>query len=373
MAYRKGEKMESGIWRLKDSKEYLAEVNYRDPQTGKRLRDRKTLNRLDLAKEWRQTRKADAARGEIRRTKRSGGLIPFEKFADEYMENWSKVEKRDTTHYREITVTKNLKAYFGKKLINEIVRRDVERYVSKRRREGVKPATVNREMALLKHMFRKAIDWEYIEVNPASGMQQQRVEVPEFNILEEGEMDQFIEVATPHLRVFFIMALNTGMRRSELFRLEWRDVDFKRKLLTVRKPKNYETRYIPMNAPVREALEKHPKRILADKKPDGGRRVCPYLFSNDDGSPFTIVDSGFAESLLRAGITKHFRFHDMRHTFASHLVMKGVDLWTVAKLMGHKDVKQTMRYAHLAPDHLQAAVDVLAQREPQAQREQQAG
>ena len=67
----------------------------------------------------------------------------------------------------------------------------------------------------------------------------------------------------------------------------------------------------------------------------------------------------FSGSLKRAEITRHVRFHDLRHTFASHLVMKGVDLRTVANLMGHRDIKMTMRYAHLAPEHLQAAVDIL--------------
>ena len=231
-----------------------------------------------------------------------------------------------------------------------------------RKGRGKKPNTVNRELCLLKHMLRKAVDWEYLEANPASGVKQQRAETPEFNILSEEEMDRFVEVATPHLRTFFIVALNTGMRRSELFRLEWRDVDFERKLLTVRKPKNYETRYIPLNALVIEALQQHPKRIV-------DRKISPLIFSTPDGKEYQKVDKGFKASLRRAGITKHFRIHDMRHTFASHLTMKGVDLRTVAKLMGHKDIKQTMRYAHLAPEHLQAAVDVLCTRSEKAKTE----
>ena len=371
MAYQKGKKIEQGIWRLKGSKEYLAEINYTDPQSGRRFRERKTLNRLDLAKEWRRSRQTDAARGEIRKRKERSS-IAFGELADEYAENWSKVEKRETTQYRERTITKNLKACFGQMMISGMVRRDIERYVAKRKGDGVKPTTINRELALLKHILRKAVDWDYLEINPASGVKHQRVEVPEFSILTEEEMDRFIDKASPHLRTIFILALNTGMRRGEIFRLEWRDVDFDQGIITVRKPKNYETRYIPMNASVRDALATQPRRIVVDSEATGRveRRACPYVFSNDDGSPLKAIDTGFQASLNRAGITKHFRFHDMRHTFASHLVMKGVDMRTVAKLMGHKDIKQTMRYAHLAPDHLQAAVEVLTRRESQQGRQQ---
>ena len=107
-----------------------------------------------------------------------------------------------------------------------------------------------------------------------------------------------------------------------------------------------------MNRTVREALQRHPKRIA-------NSQVCSLVFSSEKGNPITDVKKGFAGALKRAGIDRHVRFHDLRHTFASHLIMKGVDLRTVAKLMGHRDIEMTMRYAHLAPDHLQAAVDAL--------------
>ena len=104
----------------------------------------------------------------------------------------------------------------------------------------------------------------------------------------------------------------------------------------------------------------------------GRGEVCPWVF-HIGGEPLRSVRKVFEGSLKRADITRYIRFHDLRHTFASHLVMKGVDLRTVAKLLGHRDIKMTMRYAHLAPEHLQAAVDVLADRSGAEGERQRAG
>ena len=92
MAYQKGQKVEEGIWRLADSKDYLAEVTVRDPHTGQRIRERKTVNRLDLARAWIRTKKADADRDKIQDRKKIT-LRPFSAFADEYLEKWSKVKE----------------------------------------------------------------------------------------------------------------------------------------------------------------------------------------------------------------------------------------------------------------------------------------
>jgi site-specific recombinase XerD len=108
-----------------------------------------------------------------------------------------------------------------------------------------------------------------------------------------------------------------------------------------------------MNTVVRQALDAHPHRIVEG-------RVCPLVFAHEDGAPIYWLEHGYHGALNRAGITRHVRFHDLRHTFASHLVMRGVDIRTVAQLLGHRDIKVTMRYAHLAPQHLQSAVDTLA-------------
>ena len=360
MAYRKGEKIEPGIWWLRDSKEYLAEISYIIPQTGKRIRERKTTHRLDLAQQWRQTRKADALRGEIRKEKKTQRMR-FAAFAEEYLEKWSRIKKKRLTYLSDCYRVDTLKKIFGKKVLGEITRRQVEDYIAQRLREGKSPATANRELCCLKNMLRKAVDWEYIESNPAWGVKQQAEPIPEYEFLTEDELEAFLKAVTPSRRALFVVAAHTGMRKGELQKLEWKDVNFnqgEKGLITLRDTKNNETRYIPMNEAVKEALQRHPKQLVKDEQ-EAKSRVCPLVFCDKEGRPFKDVRAAIEGGLERAQIDKHIRFHDFRHTFASHLVMKGVDLRTVAKLLGHKDIKMTMRYTHLAPEHLQAAVDVL--------------
>lgn len=368
MANQKGEQVEPGIWRHPEGEGYLAEINYTDPQTGRRIREQKTVNRLDLARQWRQARKADALRGEIRGKKDRLKPLLFSKYAEEYLQEWSRTKKKASSYLRDQTSLKRLNQTFGRKLLTELTGRDVERYLAERQEEGRTPGTINRELCCLKNMLRKAGDWGYLKSNPAWGVKQRREELPAFEFLSEEEIGRRLEHCTPHLKTFITLAIYTGMRRGELFRLEWRDASFdkgEKGMITVRDTKNYETRYVPMNDIVREVLQKHPKRIV-----DG--KVCPLVLSRPDGSPFKWPEGGFRGSLRRASIERHIRFHDLRHTFASHLVMKGIDLRSVAQLLGHRDIKITMRYAHLAPDHLQAAVDVLTRQTAQRQGQQEA-
>ena len=368
----KGERVEPGIWRQPDGKPgYLAEINYADPRTGKRVREQKSIHRLDLAREWRQTRKADALRGEITRKKDEPKPMTFSALAEEYLVVWSKVKKKPLSYKRDGETLRRLGRTFGRRIISDITRRDIERYFAERandtvgsgeRRHPVTPATMNRELCCLKNMMRKAVDWGYLESNPAGSIKQERESPPEYDFLTEDEIDRLLEnCGTPQLRAIVTVAVNTGLRRGEIFRLEWRDVSFDKGengLITVRKPKNDDTRYIPMNPLVREALKRQPARII-----DG--KVCPHVFSGSEGKPLVDVKKGFAAAVGRAEIGRHVRFHDLRHTFASHLVMKGVDLRAVAKLGGWRDIQMVMRYAHLAPNHLQAAVDALAERKNQ--------
>jgi len=358
----KGEKVEgeTGIWKDARGSGYVAEVSYRDPRTGARVRELKRTNRLDLAKDWRVKRREDALRGDLERTRRRTQPKAFASFADEYLESWSKVHKRPSSHKRDELSVRHLKEHFGRKPITAIERRDAEAFVAKRRDEGVTPATANRELCCLKNMLRKAVDWELLETNPAGGVKQARETPPEFDFLTDPEGERLLAECGPQLRGFVALALHTGMRRGELCRLEWRDVDFgtgRHGMVTVRETKNQRVRHIPMNARLRTILEAHPKRIV-----DG--KVCPLVLSTRKGAPLGDMRKAFSNALAAAGIDRHIRIHDLRHTFASQLVMKGAGIETAAKLLGHRDIKVTMRYAHLAPDHLQAAVDLLTYETP---------
>jgi integrase len=152
---------------------------------------------------------------------------------------------------------------------------------------------------------------------------------------------------TDHLKPIVLLALNTGMRRGELFNLKWEDVHFAGQILTVvgETAKSGKTRHIPMN---KEALS-----VLRDWHEQ--RKESELVFPSADGGRLDNIKTSW-EGLIKAAQIKNFRFHDLRHDFASKLVMAGVDLNTVRELLGHADIKMTLRYAHLAPEKLAAAV-----------------
>lgn len=146
------------------------------------------------------------------------------------------------------------------------------------------------------------------------------------------------------------MALHTGLRRGELFALNWNDVDFNTPIITTPRTKSGETRWVPMNGLVTETLRNLPTRMRSE-----------YVFTSKAGTPLkpqNFINRGFGPALRRAAI-EDFRWHDLRHTFASRLVMGGVDLRTVQELLGHKTIAMTVRYSHLSPGHLQVAVEAL--------------
>ena len=175
-----------------------------------------------------------------------------------------------------------------------------------------------------------------------------RAQVVVKELLEKiPEIRALLRVCSDHIRSIVVTALNTGMRRSELLNLRWPDVDLKNRKITVINAKNNESRVIPINQTLYQELFALYKKVKAE-----------YVFSGRNGRPFKDIKKGFYSALKKAGI-KDFRFHDLRHTFGSHLVMQGVDLRTVQQVMGHKDIKMTMRYAHLSPEYVQMAVEKL--------------
>uniref|UniRef100_UPI004047C2DE tyrosine-type recombinase/integrase n=1 Tax=Pseudomonas sp. TMP25 TaxID=3136561 RepID=UPI004047C2DE len=153
-----------------------------------------------------------------------------------------------------------------------------------------------------------------------------------------------------HLKPLTLLSLNTGMRQGEVFNLNWRDVDLTNKVLTVEgdTSKSGQTRHIPLN---KEALA-----VLTNWRNAGERQG--YVFPGQSGGRLDNVKKSWAGVLTMAKITA-FRWHDLRHTFASKLVMAGVPLNTVRDLLGHSDIKMTLRYAHLAPDSKAAAVELI--------------
>jgi integrase len=179
-------------------------------------------------------------------------------------------------------------------------------------------------------------------------------QLPEHNrrlrYLSVEECQGLVQACLPHLKPIVVTALNTGMRKEEVLSLRWdKHVDLKHGFILLDTTKSGERREIPINDTLRQTLQALVRRVDS-----------PYVFTGANGKRFLDVKRAFHSACQRADI-KDFTFHDLRHTFASHLVMAGVDLPTVKELLGHKTLSMTLRYAHLAPSHKVKAVAVLGE------------
>ena len=227
----------------------------------------------------------------------------------------------------------------------------IEQLQTERLQRGNKPATINRLVATLKHMFTKAVEWDMVEEETLKRVR--RVKLLEENnrrlrYLSKEECQALINACDKHLKPIVITALNTGMRKTEILTLKWNQADFKHGFILLEITKNGERREIPINDTLRATLQSITRRL-----------DIPYLFYDPKkGKPYEDVKRSFASACRRSGLMD-FRFHDLRHTFASHLVMAGIDITTVKELLGHKTLAMTLRYAHLAPSHKVKAVNVL--------------
>ena len=230
--------------------------------------------------------------------------------------------------------------------------------ISNYTRKGARGNTINFEIGTLRTIFNMAIKWGYMKENPTKGVVRLKVndsKAPRF--LTKEECHRLLENSPSDLRNIFYTFLNTGMRKAELENLEWSDIDFKRRKIKIRRkdfwqPKTGE-REIPMNQGTCDLLKS------LKQKNDKGLK-SNFIFPHADGGK---IKEKLRRQLIRIaqkakidGLTK---LHSLRHTYASHLVMSGVDLPTVQKLMGHSDIQTTMIYSHLAPDHLADAVEKL--------------
>jgi integrase len=236
---------------------------------------------------------------------------------------------------------------FGGKNIQDITTWQIEKYKTERKKQ-FKPASVNRELALLKHMLPKAVEWKKLKENPANkSVKFFKGAVNRVRFLMPDEIQILLTNCDGFLKPIVTVALHTGMRRGEILNLKWEQVNFEQGIITILDTKNSERKDIPMDETVKATLQ-------------GLDRRGEFVFRNKAGMPFNtmIIHYSFHSALDRSGITD-FRFHDLRHTFASNLVMAGVKIEKVQKLMGHKMIAMTQRYAHLAPGYLAESIKVL--------------
>lgn len=294
-----------------------------------------------MAREALAARKADIARGKYDLEK-PADFPRFSDFTDTYLE-YAKQHKRSWKRDKQILAIAS--TFLEPKRIHEVTTWDIERHKA-RRRETVTPATVNRELAVLKRVFNLATEWGHKVENPVDSARFFKIDERPMRVLTVDEENKLCKHAAPHLAPMIRVAVNTGMRRGELFALCWEAVDVYHRIITIKQSKSGRVRYIPINDVVQNNL-----RLLPGSHEHG--HVFKY-----EGEPIHDIKTAFAGAVRRAEIPE-CRFHDLRHTFATRLVLAGVDLPTVKELLGHASITTTMRYAHPAPAHKRAAVNRL--------------
>jgi integrase len=258
---------------------------------------------------------------------------------------------------------------FGNRNLDEITKADVERYIEQRKEDLIKKrngrgrvadrehfAIVNREVAYLNRLFKWAIERNHAKNNPCDGIQRlNERERIRFLRDEKDEEARLLEACSGRIRDVVRFALHTGLRRNEIATLSWDCVDLRRGFVTVlpENAKNGERRTIGLNVITVEVLT----RLKGEEgKPKG------HVFLNRVGKPYQpgAISNQFMKAVKKAGLND-LRFHDLRHTFACRLAMRGVPLLDIARLMGHKTLQMVMRYSHFTDQHLKTHVELLTQ------------
>jgi len=279
--------------------------------------------------------------------KRKRETIKFKEFSEIYMKNYSMVKKKAWERSDKVYLHANLVPYFGNLEIAKITPLLIERFIAKRLDDGVKKSTINRDLACLRKMLNKAIDWDYLRENPVKKVKLfSEKEYIKERVLSLDEEEKLLNACSDHIKPVIIAALHTGLRLGELLTLRWKNISFENMQIKVEKTKSGKTRYVPINTLLLKTLEK-----LYNENGDSG-----LVF------PFKSIKTAFKGACRRAGISD-LRFYDLRHSFATRLIENGVDLITVKDLLGHSSVTVTERYTHSSKNLKKGAVDMLAQKQ----------
>lgn len=275
----------------------------------------------------------------------------FEELRDRYMKDHSSPNKTLKSSLRDETSFKHLSKIFHGLTMAEITPSRISEYKSLRRGEGAKPATLSRELEVLRHALNLAVrEWEWLDKSPFEKVKLDRVNNKVERWITREEEERLLNASLPWLRQIILFALHTGMRQEEILSLLWNQVDLVRRTLTLFHTKNKEKRTIPLNETVMTLL-KAKSRVHS---------ISGFIFTSQAE---TRIDArnllrAFYAARKKAGLDD-VRFHDLRHTFATRLVQAGVNLYVVKELLGHKTLAMTLRYAHHYPESLRHGVAVL--------------
>lgn len=259
---------------------------------------------------------------------------------------YSKTNKKD--YKLDEAKVKVIHSYFGEKtLASKITPKRIEDFKSFMS-EKYSNAYVNRYLACIKTIFNIGIKNELIKTTPMKAVKMMKEDNHKIRYLTADEEARLFKELPEHLKPIVICALQTGLRKSNILQLRWELVDLEFRFIEVlaQQNKGHKIIKIPISDKLLETLESLP-------------RNSEYVFANPDtGKPYRDISEGFKNACDRANI-ENFRFHDLRHTVATRLVEKGIDLVVVKEILGHSKIETTMRYAHAVPKRKLDAINVL--------------
>lgn len=286
----------------------------------------------------------------------------FAEFAEQYLRVYVEPNNKPATIKLKRNALKHLTACFGQRRLDAITAMQVEEFKRSKIAAALKAKSINNILEVLSNLFRVAKDWQVITVIPS--IKKLATEKPPFDFLSEQEAEQLLTHTTPisgdveEWRTLFLLALNTGLRAGEISALRWSDVNLNQSILTVNQqvtdfgafgtPKSGKTREVFLPPVLVSALRAHRARTAT-------RGL--FVFSGSDGSfiRYKRLMATLSKSCKAAGL-RRIGMHVLRHTYASQLVMAGVELMVVKEQLGHSNIRETERYAHLAPDYKRQAV-----------------
>ncbi len=296
--------------------------------------------------------------------------LTLRRFLDEHYKPYLYAMNPKQAHKSFVCISNTFK-HLENKSMDSITAWDIQQWISQKSKQGRAPATMTYAFNRLKAAFNRAKEWDFIDAHNLDSVRLPKVDNTVVRYLKADEeqallaqlkaRDQELRENKVHDRTIrqgrfidyfeplVLIAMNTGMRRGEMFTLKWENISFENRYLTItaENAKSKKTRTIPLNDTAYHVL-----LDWRQQTPDSD-----YVFTQR-GHPIRYIQTPWEKVLTGAGIT-NFRFHDLRHHFASKLVMAGADLNIVRELLGHSDMKMTLRYAHLAPEHKAAAVNLI--------------
>jgi integrase len=295
------------------------------------------------------------SRGEPLEKEETKGSVLFKDFAADWFKTYVKNNNKPSeVRSKESMLRVHIVPFFGNIKLEKIGNLEIEKFKSKKIEERLNPKTINNHLTVLRKCLNTAVDWEMLDFCPA--IKALKTLPQKFDFLSEDECSLLVNSAQGIYRDMIILALGTGLRFGELVALKWEDVDFKNNEITVSRSlvegilgstKSNRIRRIPMTDSVLESLK-------------GLKKENGFIFTNRNENP--VVRRTCVRVLRRAcreaGI-RNIGWHVLRHTFASHLAQAGANLVAVQNLLGHSEIRTTMRYAHIDRNVLVEAINVL--------------